>query len=140
MKRIIMLSTVILMLAVTLAACKNAVVSSTLTITEKTWSGWTREQPEPVITVYENVVEGTVIYDNPHFGTITVERATDETVVLRIDGSSFVRPNENGTVNLNADPIDSLTVGYGEEREIVTPTLDAGKVILIQYGTAEENE
>ena len=104
-----------------------------LTLTETQWPGWTEEQPDPTVTVFEEFSEGTVLYNKAYFGKVSVEKLTEETVVLRFDDSCFVASNGDGTINLSATPLDTVTIARGEEIEVVTATMDAGVFLTIRY-------
>ena len=104
-----------------------------LTVIERPWTGWSQEQPEPTVTVFTDLAAGTVIYDSVLFGRIEVAQVTDEKIELRIASSSFVEPNEDGTVNLSAAHLDSITIHRGEEKKLATATLDAGTTLIIKY-------
>ena len=111
----------------------------TLILKETLWSGWSKEQPEPTEYTFETIVKGNVIYDT-EYGTISVDSLSDAAIVLRIDSSRFVEPNENGTVNLTANPVESIRVKCGEEKRIVTQTLDGGIWLTVRYGSAPQTE
>lgn len=104
-----------------------------LTLTEQRWTGWVPEQPQPTITVFADLAAGTVIYDDSIDGRIEVAQVTDEKIVLTIDPSCFVEENEDGTVNLTATSLDTITINRGEEKKITTATLDAGTTLTIKY-------
>ncbi len=137
MKRKILCWMTLIAMTAALSACKSAELHATVTLTEQWWTGWTREQPEPTVTTFADVAEGTVLYDSEYDGTITVSSVTEEAIGLRIEHSCFTEPNENGTINLTAAPIETLTVQRGEEKELVTQTLDAGVVLRIAYSVGE---
>ena len=104
-----------------------------LTVTETPWTGWTEAQPDPTVTVFEEFSEGTVLYDKAPWGKVSVEKLTDETIILRFVDSSFVGSNQDGTVNLMGTPLETVTIARGEEIEVVTATMDAGIFLTIRY-------
>lgn len=104
-----------------------------LTLTETPWTGWTQAQPAPTVTVFEDFSEGTVLYDKDYLGKVSVEELTDETIILRFVDSCFVEPNQDGTINLRATPLDTVTIARGEETKVVTATMDAGISLTIRF-------
>ena len=104
-----------------------------LTVTEAPWTGWTEEQPDPTVTVFEEFPEGTVLYDREIGGKVSVEKLTEETIVLRFVDSCFVASNGDGTISLTATPLETVTIARGEEIEVVTATMDAGVFLTIRY-------
>ena len=104
-----------------------------LTLTEAPWTGWTQAQPAPTVTVFEDFSEGTVLYDKDYWGKVSVEELTDETIILRFVDSCFVEPNQDGTINLMATPLDTVTIARGEETKVVTATMDAGISLTIRF-------
>ncbi len=137
MKRKIFLWAVLIVMTVAMPACKGAELHATMTLTEQWWSGWTKERPEPTVKTFEDVAEGTVLYDSAYDGTITVSGVTKEAIVLQIEHSCFVEPNENGSINLGAEPVKTVTVKRGKEKELVTQTLDGGVILRIAYAVGE---
>ena len=104
-----------------------------LTLTETPWSGRTKNLPDPTVTVFEEFSEGTVLYDKEFGGKVSVEKLTDETIVLRFAHSNFVVSNEDGTINLTATPLDTVTIARGEEIKVVTKSLDYGINLTIRF-------
>ncbi len=137
MKRKILCRMILIAMTAAFSACKGAELHAAVTLTEQWWTGWTEEQPEPTVTAFEDVAEGTVIYDSKYDGTITVSSVTEEAIELRIEHSCFTEPNENGTINLLAEPTETLTVQRGEEKKLVTLSMDAGVVLRIAYSVGE---
>ena len=45
----------------------------------------------------------------------------------------MVEPNENGSINLNADPLEKIEIKRGESKEIDSQTMDAGFKLYITY-------
>ena len=129
-KTVLLLVLIAAMLSVT--ACGNADQTPTLTVTAVQWSGWSKEQPAPTEDTFENVKKGTVVYDG-FGGTVTAVRVSNDSVELRLDNSVFVEPNEDGTINLTAESIESVTIKRGEEKRIDTATLDGGVRLIIRY-------
>lgn len=104
-----------------------------LTVTETPWTGWTEEQPDPAVTVFNDFSEGTVLYNKAYFGKVSVEKLTEEAIVLRFVDSCFVASNGDGTINLSAPPLDTVTIVRGEEIKVVTATMDAGISLTIRF-------
>ena len=104
-----------------------------LTLTETPWSGRTQNLPDPTVTVFEEFSEGTVLYDKEFGGKVSVEKLTEKTIELRFAHSCFVVPNEDGTINLTATPLDTVTIARGEEIKVVTKSLDYGINLTIRF-------
>ena len=107
-----------------------------LTLTEQYWTGWQKEQPEPTVYTFENIKEGTVIYESL-FGTVRVAKVTDDSVQLTLENACFVEPNQDGRgINLMADPLESITVRRGEEKVLASQSMDAGVWLTVRVGEA----
>ena len=134
MRRTILVLALLVLLMPVLSVCQGTEAGSgSLVVTEQYWTGWSQEQPEPIVTSWERIEKGSVIYDGP-FGTITVKSVSGGRIRLSIQSSSFVRPYRVGTIKLKTGPIQSLTVRRGREAKIVTETLDFGVSLTIRYG------
>ena len=104
-----------------------------LTVTETMWSGRAKDLPVPTVTVFEVFSEGTVLYDNEFGGKVYIEKLTDEKMILRFVDSCFVESNQEGTINILATPLDTVSITRGEEIKVVTATLDAGIYLTIRF-------
>lgn len=119
-------------------ACSGVGTKATLILTESPWTGWTEEQPEDSVYTFDNVQKGTVIYDYCIFGKITVEKVTDKEILLRFDDSCFVEMNEDGrSYSFEIEPLESLRIKRGEEKKIISQTLDGGVTLTIAYSDKE---
>ena len=109
----------------------------TLTVTEE-WAVLDfMEEKEPTVKSasesYAEIEKGTVIFDDPQFGTISVIAVNDRRVRLRIDHSLFVKVRDNGTIDLTARRIKTLTVRRGEEIKIAPGVFDGCFSLSIRY-------
>ena len=123
-----------------LSACQKTDMSRSklnLTVKEQEWTGDTQNQPEPTVNVYDDIENGMVIFDRNGIGKITVDSANDTQIQLRLDDSSFVEENDNGTIDLLCDPIKELIVKCGEEKVIVSQTMDWGVILSIRVDAAQ---
>ena len=92
-----------------------------LTVTEQGWTGWTPEQHEPNITVYDNVMVGTEVYEG-----VTIQEIRENSIILEFENTSFVFTSSGGGINLQGASLKTLEVTCGGERRVTTPTMDAG--------------
>ena len=130
---------VLILTALLFAACAAAQkpaggdsAKMTLTLTTQYWTGWSEEQPEATVQSFENVAEGTVIYDGGSFyGIVEVAEVTADGIRLSLHDSCFVEPNDGGGINLTAPSVESLTIQLGEEKELVSKSLDGGVYLWI---------
>lgn len=103
-----------------------------LIVIQQPWTGWSEKQPEPIVTRFEQIKAGSVIYEDT-FGVITVKSVSGGKVRLSAQNSSFVKPNRDGTINLNARQIRTLTIRRGKQAELVSATMDCGVKLTILY-------
>ena len=90
----------------------------------------------PTVYTFENIKEGTVIYESL-FGTVRVAKMTDDSVQLTLENACFVEPNEDGrSIDLSADPLESITVRRGEEKVLASQSMDAGVWLTVRVGEA----
>ncbi len=104
-------------------------VNRKLTVSYKTWSEMGGSSYDPI--VYSPVEKGTEIY-NGYFSSVTVKSVTDGKIVLTVDGC-LVEPNEDGTINMNKDPLKKVTLGVGESIELVSQTMDGGVNVFLSF-------
>ena len=81
---------------------------------------------------YTDLKKGDEIYSG-YGSTIKVKSIDQDKIVLVIKDSCFVKPNDDGTTNLRADPIVKLTINKGETKEIKSSTMDAGASLKLTY-------
>ena len=61
-----------------------------------------------------------------------MKTVTENRLVLEIDGY-MVEPNDDGTINLNAEPVKTIELTKGQSIELDSQTMDAGFNLLISY-------
>lgn len=64
--------------------------------------------------------------------SFTACKEAEDRIVLDIDGC-LVEPNDNGSINLNADPLEEVELEAGESITLVSQTMDAGIRLVITY-------
>ena len=104
-------------------------VDRELTVEAREWWELGGEESDPV--VFSPVSKGDELY-NGYGSVITVKSVNDDRVVLAIDGC-LVEPNKDGTINLNKEPLKSITLEVGESIELVSQTMDAGVHVTLAY-------
>lgn len=94
-----------------------------LLVTYRGWSGWSEEQPKPEEDVFDPVTVGTDLY----YG-IKVKKVRYNSIIIEFqkDRYSYVEPNPDRTINLRKEPLEKLVIKCGEEKEIVTQSMDGG--------------
>ena len=110
--------------------CGNAEpVQTTLSIEETQWSELGSSTDDPIdITPLQR---GDVVYDS-HDTKITIKIVTDNKVVLDMDGY-MVEPNDDGSVNLNAEPVKRIEITKGQSVKLASQTMSAGFDLLVSY-------
>ena len=110
--------------------CGNAEpVQTTLSIEETQWSELGSSTDDPIdITPLQR---GDVVYDS-HDTKITIKIVTDNKVVLDMDGY-MVEPNDDGSVNLNAEPVKRIEITKGQSVKLASQTMSAGFDLLLSY-------
>ena len=107
----------------------NEPVQATLSVCETQWSESGASTDDPI--VYTPLKRGDVIYDS-HETKIAVKKVTENRIVLEIDGY-MIEPNEDGSVNLDADPVKIIELTKGQSIELDSQTMSAGFDLLISY-------
>ena len=107
-------------------ASQDATSEMKLTVTEQRWID-KPEQPDPVVTVHDNFVVGDELYTN-----ITIQEIKDDSIVIAFENSYYVEPNEDGSISLKGEPLKTLEVKVGEEKEVVSQTMDAGTYLYFK--------
>lgn len=118
------------LLAAPLTACGGESGPVALEVTVQDWTGWSREQPEPVRRSVE-LTEGqslvvTMLGDEV---TITVEDVDDEEVELRTSEALAPRTLDGGANH--RDLRSDFTVQRGGSVAFTTPSLDAGTTVTV---------
>ena len=121
---------IILFIMSFLSGCgKTEPVQATLSIQETKWSeqGSTTYDPRS----FTPLQKGDVVFDD-EFTTIKVKSVNESRIVLAIEGH-MVEPNDDGTINLDADPIEELELESGQSYELVSTSMSAGFNLVISY-------
>ena len=100
-----------------------------LSVCETQWSELGSSTDEPI--VYTQLKRGDVVYDS-HETKIVVKTVTENRLVLEIDGY-MVEPNDDGSVNLNAEPVKTIELTKGQSIELDSQTMSSGFNLLITY-------
>jgi len=106
-----------------------------LVLIESEWSGWGDGITKYNTYAYQEVTAGNVIYDTTNDMvpvTFEVVDVTPTSITLKINGE-LVERNEDGSINLNAESLEEITVNKGETIELATKSMDAGKNFTINY-------
>ena len=121
---------IILFIMSFLAGCGNSEpVQASLSIQETSWSEQGSSTYDPrIITPLQ---KGDVVYDG-HFVKIKVKSVNESRIVLTIEGD-MVEPNDDGTINLDAKPIEKLELECGQSIELVSTSMSAGFNLVISY-------
>ena len=110
--------------------CGNAEpVQTTLSIEETQWSELGSSTDDPIVIT--PLQRGDVVYDS-HDTKITIKIVTDNKVVLDMDGY-MVEPNDDGSVNLNAEPVKRIEITKGQSVKLASQTMSAGFDLLVSY-------
>lgn len=121
-----------LILYIMIFACgcgKTEPVQASLSIQETSWSEQGSSTYDPrIITPLQ---KGDVVYDG-HFVKIKVKSVNESRIVLTIEGP-MVEPNDDGTINLDAEPIEKLELECGQSIELVSTSMSAGFNLVISY-------
>ena len=121
---------VILFIMSFLSGCGNTEpVQASLSIQETEWSEQGSSTYDP--NIFTPLQKGDVVYDD-HFTKIKVRSVNESRIVLAIEGR-MVEPNDDGTIDLGADPIEKLELDCGQSIEIVSTSMSAGFNLVISY-------
>ena len=101
-----------------------------LTVIETEWNDQGSTEEDTV--VYTSLSKGDEVYDG-FDGKITVKYVSAKKIVLSIEDGCFVEPNENGTINLNKDSLELITLECGQSIELASQTMDEGVNLYIAY-------
>nr|MCR5117111.1 hypothetical protein [Lachnospiraceae bacterium] len=80
---------------------------------------------------YFPIQKGELLYDD-FDSSIKVRSVNAKKLVLDIDGY-LVEPNEDGTINMQAEPLKKVTLEKGRSIQLVTLSMDAGSNISISF-------
>ena len=89
--------------------------------------GSTHYDPE----IFTPLKKGDVVYESLH-AIITVKSVNEERIVLKVDGG-MVEPNPDGTIDLNKEPIGTVTLSSGQSIELDSQSMSAGVNVTISF-------
>jgi hypothetical protein len=112
---------------------KISVDQTLLSIQETEWSEQGSSTYDPM--VFTSLQKGDVVYDD-HFVKIKVKSVNESRIVLVVEGG-MVEPNDDGTIDLGAEPIEKLELDCGQSIELVSTSMSAGFNLVIAY---EQNQ
>lgn len=129
-KKYILGVTIILFIMSFLCGCGNTEpVQASLSIQETSWSEQGSSTYDP--SIFNPLQKGDVVYDD-HFTKIKVKSVNESRIVLEIEGH-MVEPNDDGTINLDAEPIEKLELDCGQSIELASTSMSAGFNLVISY-------
>ena len=121
---------IILFIMSFLCGCGNTEpVQASLSIQETSWSEQGSSTYDP--SIFNPLQKGDVVYDD-HFIKIKVKSVNESRIVLEIEGH-MVEPNDDGTINLDAEPIEKLELDCGQSSELASTSMSAGFNLVISY-------
>ena len=121
---------IILFIMSFLCGCGNTEpVQASLSIQETSWSEQGSSTYDP--SIFNPLQKGDVVYDD-HFIKIKVKSVTESRIVLEIEWH-MVEPNDDGTINLDAEPIEKLELDCGQSIELASTSMSAGFNLVISY-------
>ena len=121
---------IILFIMSFLCGCGNTEpVQASLSIQETSWSEQGSSTYDP--SIFNPLQKGDVVYDD-HFIKIIVKSVNESRIVLEIEGH-MVEPNDDGTINLDAEPIEKLELDCGQSIELASTSMSAGFNLVISY-------
>ena len=121
---------IILFIMSFLCGCGNTEpVQASLSIQETSWSEQGSSTYDP--SIFNPLQKGDVVYDD-HFIKIKVKSVNEGRIVLEIEGH-MVEPNDDGTINLDAEPIEKLELDCGQSIELASTSMSAGFNLVISY-------
>ena len=121
---------IILFIMSFLCGCGNTEpVQASLSIQETSWSEQGSSTYDP--SIFNPLQKGDVVYDD-HFIKIKVKSVNESIIVLEIEGH-MVEPNDDGTINLDAEPIEKLELDCGQSIELASTSMSAGFNLVISY-------
>ena len=121
---------IILFIMSFLSGCGNSEpVQASLSIQETSWSEQGSSTYDP--SIFNPLQKGDVVYDG-HFVKIKVKSVNESRIVLTIEGP-MVEPNDDGTINLDAEPIEKLELDCGQSIELASTSMSAGFNLVISY-------
>mgnify|MGYP007038281634 FL=1 len=121
---------IILFIMSFLCGCGNTEpVQASLSIQESSWSEQGSSTYDP--SIFNPLQKGDVVYDD-HFIKIKVKSVDESRIVIAIEGH-MVEPNDDGTIDLGAEPIEKLELDCGQSIELVSTSMSAGFNLVISY-------
>ena len=128
-KSFIYIGLIIFLISFSCGCGNDEPVRVNLSVCETQWSELGSSTDEPI--VYTQLKRGDVVYDS-HETKIVVKTVTENRLVLEIDGY-MVEPNDDGSVNLNAEPVKTIELTKGQSIELDSQTMSSGFNLLISY-------
>ena len=121
---------IIIFIMAFLYGCGNTEsVRTSLSIQETQWSEQGSSTYDP--SIFTPLQKGDVVYDD-NFTKITVTSVNESRIVLAIEGH-MVEANDDGTIDLHAEPMEKLELDCGQSIELVSQSMSAGFNLVISY-------
>ena len=128
-KSFIYIGLIIFLISFSCGCGNDEPVRVNLSVCETQWSELGSSTDDPI--VYTQLKRGDIVYDS-HETKIVVKTVTENRLVLEIDGY-MVEPNDDGSVNLNAEPVKTIELTKGQSIELDSQTMSSGFNLLISY-------
>ena len=128
-KSFIYIGLIIFLISFSCGCGNDEPVRVNLSVCETQWSELGSSTDDPI--VYTQLKRGDVVYDS-HETKIVVKTVTENRLVLEIEGY-MVEPNDDGSVNLNAEPVKTIELTKGQSIELDSQTMSSGFNLLISY-------
>ncbi len=128
-KSFIYIGLIIFLISFSCGCGNDEPVRVNLSVCETQWSELGSSTDDPI--VYTQLKRGDIVYDS-HETKIVVKTVTENRLVLEIDGY-MVEPNDDGSVNLNAEPVKTIELTKGQSVELDSQSMSSGFNLLITY-------
>ena len=128
-KSFIYIGLIIFLISFSCGCGNDEPVRVNLSVCETQWSELGSSTDEPI--VYTQLKRGDLVYDS-HETKIVVKTVTENRLLLEIDGY-MVEPNDDGSDNLNAEPVKTIELTKGQSIELDSQTMSSGFNLLISY-------
>ena len=129
LRNIISIGLILFILIFTYGCGNTEPVQTTLSIRETQWSELGSATADPL--VFSPLKRGDVVYDS-NSTKITIKSVTDDKIVLELNGY-MIEPNDDGSINLNAEPSKKIELTKGQSKELASQTMSAGFNLQISY-------
>ncbi len=129
LRNIISIGLILFILIFTYGCGNTEPVQTTLSIRETQWSELGSTTADPL--VFSPLKRGDVVYDS-NSTKITIKSVTDDKIVLELNGY-MIEPNDDGSINLNAEPSKKIELTKGQSIELASQTMSAGFNLQISY-------